>query len=113
MTNTSLSENVHPLQAIERDKFTVACRQAAELIHRPEHGDRLTKAMDLVLGGSVTLHADGTATVKSGSHTYHLEPDCTCQDSQQRSEQAPEGACVRRRYVRCMGLAVLHDFRSY
>ncbi|MCZ6873091.1 MAG: SWIM zinc finger family protein, partial [bacterium] len=43
------------------------------------------KAMDFVLGGNVTLHEDGTATVKSGSHTYHLEPQCTCQDSQNRS----------------------------
>ncbi len=79
MTNTSVSENVHPLQTIEHDRFTLACRQAAEIMFKPEHGERLTKAMDFVLGGNVTLHDDGTATVRSGSHTYHLEPDCTCQ----------------------------------
>ncbi len=59
MTNTSVSENVHPLQTIEHDKFTIACRQAAEIMFKPEHGERLTKAMDFVLGGNVTLHDDG------------------------------------------------------
>ncbi len=77
MSNTTVPTSPHPLQHIERDRFTVACRQAAEIMARPEYNGRLDKTQDFVLGGDVTLHEDGTATVKSGSHTYHLEPDCT------------------------------------
>lgn len=52
---------------------------------KPEYNGRLTKAMDLVLSGNVALHEDGTATVKSGSHTYEMLEECSCQDSQHHS----------------------------
>jgi hypothetical protein len=67
-------------------RWQQAVRRAAEALNRPEFNGRIEKAMDFVLGGSVTLHEDGTATVKSSSHTYSLAPECTCQDSQQRSK---------------------------
>jgi hypothetical protein len=54
-------------------------------MEKPEYGDRLQKAMDLVLSHKVTLHDDGTATVQSGNRTYELTPECTCEDSQRRS----------------------------
>ena len=103
MSNTIVSTSTHPLQQIEDDRFTVACRQAAEIMFRPEFNGRLDKAMDFVLDGHVALHEDGTATVKSGSHTYHLEPDCTCQDSRQRSKYCKHYLAVellRRTYER-------------
>ena len=59
MSNTIVSTPTHPLQQIERDRFTVACRQSAEIMHRPEFNGRLDKAMDFVLGGHVALHDDG------------------------------------------------------
>ena len=95
MTSTTLPETTHPLQAIDQDRFTVACRQAAELMHKPEYNGRLDKAIDLVLSGAVTLHDDDTATVKSGRHTYQLEPDCTCQDSQNRTMYCKHYLAVR------------------
>jgi hypothetical protein len=44
----------------------------------PEPG-RFRTALDL---GAVTLHADGTAAVRSGTHTYELAPDCPCKDAE-------------------------------
>ncbi len=43
MTTASLPETTNPLQHIERDRFTVACRQAAEVMHKPEYNGRLEK----------------------------------------------------------------------
>ena len=57
--------------------------------------DRLSKAMDFVLSGQVTLHEDGTATVKSGSHAYQILDECTCQDSQHRSRYCKHYLAVR------------------
>lgn len=85
MTQTSVAEIPAFLQDLDASYFQVACRQAAEIMRRPEYNGRLDKAAELVLNGAVTLHDDGTATVRSGSHTYHLEPECTCEDSQRRS----------------------------
>lgn len=85
MTVKTVSEPANPLQALERDRFQIAVVQAAATMERPEFNGRLQRAMDLVLTDSVAIHEDGTATVKSGSHTYEIAPDCTCQDSQQRS----------------------------
>ncbi len=73
-------------QALDASHFQIACRQAAATLDRPECNGRLPQAIDLVLAGAVARHDDGTATVKSGSHTYHLEPECTCQDAQHRSK---------------------------
>ena len=85
MTTHTIPETPSVVQALDADRFAVACRQAAATLETPERNGRLTNAMDLVLAEAVTLHDDGTAVVHSGSHTYHLEPDCTCQDSQHRT----------------------------
>jgi hypothetical protein len=86
MTSHSVVEKPAFLQDLETSHFQVVCRQAAAIMDRPEYGDRLTtKAMDLVLSGCVTLHEDGTATVKSGTHTYEIAPDCTCEDARRRT----------------------------
>jgi hypothetical protein len=85
MTKDIISNSLPSLQDVEHDRFMIAVRQAAETMSKPEYGDKLQKAMDLVLSGSVILHQDATATVKSGSHTYQLAPECACQDSQHRS----------------------------
>ena len=73
-------------QALDASHFQRACRQAAATLDRPEYSGRMPQAMDLVLAGAVARHDDGIATVRSGSHTYHLEPECTCQDAQHRSK---------------------------
>jgi hypothetical protein len=86
MTKEIVPNSLPSLQDIEHDRFMIAVRQAAATMDKPEYGDRLQKAMDLVLTGAVTFHQDSTATVKSGSHTYQLAPECTCQDSQHRSK---------------------------
>jgi hypothetical protein len=85
MTQPSVLESPSPLQSLHDDHFVVAVRQAAATLDRPEYNGRLTKAMDLVLGGSVTLHEDGTATVTSGAHTYDIRDTCSCEDSRRRS----------------------------
>jgi hypothetical protein len=75
-------------QPTARPSAQQAIVQAAEQIAAPPAAPvdpaRLTKAMDLVLANAVSLLPDGTARVKSGSHTYHLAPDCTCEDAQRR-----------------------------
>lgn len=52
----------------------------------PVAPERLRKALDLVLTHAVTLHADGTASVQSGTQTYTLAPDCRCGDATNRTE---------------------------
>jgi hypothetical protein len=66
-------------QAVVQAAAQVAAQPAV-----PVDSARLTKAMDLVLASAVSLLPDGTARVRSGSHTYHLTPDCTCEDAQRR-----------------------------
>jgi len=69
-----------------RQRWQQAALRATEQLSdgRPLDPVRLAKALDLVLANAVSLQPDGTATVKSGSHTYHLAPDCTCEDAQRR-----------------------------
>jgi hypothetical protein len=85
MTNQSVPATPSLVQDLQDATFQQAVVQAAATMQKPEYTGRLQKAMDFVLTGAVALHADGTATVKSGSHTYQLAPACTCQDSQTRS----------------------------
>ena len=77
-------------QPAERPSAQQAIVQAAEQVAAqptmPVDPARLTKAMDLVLVNAVRLLPDGTARVKSGSHTYHLAPDCTCEDAQRHGK---------------------------
>ncbi len=48
--------------------------------------ERLHKALALVLAHAVTLHPDGTASVQSGTQSYHLAPECPCADATHRTE---------------------------
>jgi hypothetical protein len=43
---------------------------------------RFRTTLDLARAKAVTLHEDGTATVRSGTHTYEIAPDCTCKDAE-------------------------------
>jgi len=72
MTQHSVIESTHPLQSLQDDHFVVAVRQAAAIIDRPEFNGRLQKAMALVPSGSVSMHEDGMATVKSNAHAYEI-----------------------------------------
>jgi hypothetical protein len=85
MTSPSVPATPSLVQDLQDASFQQAAVQAAATMQKPEYNGRLQKAMDFVLTHAVTLHEDGTATVKSGSHTYHLALGCTCQDSQNRS----------------------------
>jgi hypothetical protein len=85
MTQHSVVETPAFVQDLYGDTFQHAVVQAAAIMDRPEYNGRLSKAMDLVLRGNVTLHEDGTATVKSGAHTYEILDACSCEDSQRRS----------------------------
>ena len=48
--------------------------------------ERLRKALELVGANAVTLHADGSASVQSGTQTYTLAPECPCADAKHRTE---------------------------
>jgi hypothetical protein len=73
-----------------QQRLQQAVTQAAEQVFTQPavqaNPERLPKAMDLVLTGAVTLQPDGTATVKSGSHTYQINGECTCGDAQHRTK---------------------------
>jgi hypothetical protein len=74
---------------IRQQRLQQAVTQAAEQVFTQPavqaNPERLHKAMDLVLTGAVTLQPDGTATVKSGSHAYQINGECTCGDAQHRT----------------------------
>ncbi len=79
------------------EAFQLAVIRAAESMNQaPYAGERLHNAADLVLTGSVSLNGNGSATVKSGSHTYQIESEngCTCADSQQRSKYCKHAIAV-------------------
>ena len=64
MTTHTIPETPSVVQALDADRFAVACRQAAATLETPERNGRLTNAMDLVLSEAVTLHDDGTAVAE-------------------------------------------------
>jgi hypothetical protein len=55
---------------------------------------RLHKALELVLAHAVTLHADGSASVRSGKQTYTLAPHCPCPDAKNRAELCKHALAV-------------------
>jgi hypothetical protein len=68
------------------------CRYAGE-------GARLDRGLVIALNGGVTLHADGTASVRSQSDAaivYTVGRHCDCPDA----ARAPEGRC-KHRWARC------------
>jgi hypothetical protein len=81
-----------------QQRFQQAAVHAVEQLHEhadvPVPRDRLTKALDLVLTNAVSLLPDGTARVRSGSHAYHLAPDCTCEDAQRRGKGCKHALAV-------------------
>lgn len=81
-----------------QQRFQQAAVQVVEQLHEhadvPVTRDRLAKALDLVLTNAVSLLPDGTARVRSGSHTYHLAPDCTCEDAQRRGKGCKHALAV-------------------
>ncbi len=76
---------MHPERTHE-DRWRQAVVEAAAAMDTPENKGRLQSAIDLVLADSVSLSDDGIATVKSGSHTYEIAPECTCEESRRRSK---------------------------
>jgi hypothetical protein len=66
-------------------RWQQATFQVAKHMHHAQTGDRLTKALDLVLTNAVTLNADGTATVKSGGRAYRINGQCPCEDARRRT----------------------------
>lgn len=95
MTNTTLSQSPQFVQDLYGDGFQQGVILAAERMSRPEYNGRLDKAIDLALNGAVTIEGVGKATVKSGTHTYQLAPDCTCQDSQHHSKYCKHFLAVK------------------
>lgn len=67
---------------------------------------RISKALALLMSGHVTLHADGTATVRSqsGCAEYRVNGSCTCPDAQYR---ALDGKC-KHRWSKALSKAVQH-----
>src|SRR5712691_9666408 len=59
--------------------------QLCARLHVEVAPERIRKALDLVLAHAVTLHADGTAGVTSGTQTYTLSPACPCRDARHRT----------------------------
>jgi hypothetical protein len=86
MTTSTVANPPSFLQDLHDDHFRTAVAQVAATMEKPEYGDRLQKAVTLVLSHRVSLHDDGTATVQSGNRTYELTPECTCEDAQRRSK---------------------------
>jgi hypothetical protein len=64
---------------------TQVAEQLCATLGMPVAPERLRKALDLVLTHAVTLHADGTASVQSGTQTYTLNPECPCGDAKNRA----------------------------
>jgi hypothetical protein len=61
---------------------------------------RIDRGLCLALNGHVTLHQDGTASVRSGRDAevvYHVNGHCDCPDAQ----RAPEGRC-KHRWAKCL-----------
>jgi hypothetical protein len=86
MTTSTVSNPTSFLQDLHDDHFRTTVAQVAATMEKPEYGDRLQKAVTLVLSNKVTLHDDGTATVQSGNRTYELSSECQCEDAQRRSK---------------------------
>jgi len=84
----------HPVPPSKQQAVVQAAEQVAAQPAVPVDPARLTKAMDLVLANAVSLLPDGTARVRSGSHTYHLAPDCICEDAQRRGKGCKHALAV-------------------
>lgn len=57
----------------------------AEKLTQVYSGERLTKALDLVLTNAVVLNPNGTATVRAGNRAYKINGQCTCEDARRQT----------------------------
>lgn len=83
-------------------QFDTALRTLAAAARTRYAGEaaRLDRGLCLALNGHVTLHADGTASVRSGSDAevvYTVNGHCDCPDA----SRAPEGRC-KHRWAKCL-----------
>jgi hypothetical protein len=87
VTELSFDDNANStfLKPSHTKRWQQAALQVAEQMHQAQTGDRLTKALNLVLTHAVTLNADGTATVKSGERAYRINGQCPCEDARRRT----------------------------
>ena len=86
-------------QALQRD---TTLRQLAAQATTRYAGEkaRIDRGLVLALNGHVTIHADGTASVQSGTDaevTYTVNGHCDCPDA----SRAPEGRC-KHRWAKCL-----------
>ena len=86
-------------QALQRD---TTLRQLAAQATTRYAGEkaRIDRGLVLALNGHVTLHADGTASVQSGTDAevvYTVNGHCDCPDAR----RAPEGRC-KHRWAKCL-----------
>jgi hypothetical protein len=78
----------HSPTGYDRQQRRQAVMQAAKNLAIVLHaGDRLPKALHLVLANAVTINADGTAEVLSGQRIYSIPPaeGCPCEDAKRRT----------------------------
>ena len=78
------------------------------ILRYPDEASRIVAACRILLAGMVTLHADGTATVRSEKtegKTYTVNGRCACEDAQYR---AVDGRC-KHRFARTLYRRVLRD----
>ena len=96
-TTTEYTEKLR--QALQRD---TTLRQLAAQAATRYAGEkaRIDRGLVLALNGHVTVHADGTARVQSGTDAevvYTVNGHCDCPDS----SRAPEGRC-KHRWAKCL-----------
>lgn len=85
-TQDFTDDNFPPIS--DRQRRRQAVMQAAEnLPLAPHTGDRISKALNLVLANAITMNADGTTHVRSGQRIYTIPPaqGCTCEDAKRRT----------------------------
>lgn len=84
---------------IKFDEALTTLAAQARTRYAGEHA-RIDRGLVLALNGAVTLHADGTASVRSASDAeivYHVNGHCDCPDA----PRAPEGRC-KHRWAKCL-----------
>src|SRR5262245_61647227 len=95
---TTVPDITAPVNTVQ---FDAALRGLAERARTRYAGEaaRIDRGLCLALNGHVTLHDDGTASVRSGKDAeivYHVNGHCDCPDAQ----RAPEGRC-KHKWAKC------------
>ena len=94
-------------------QFDTTLRQLAAQATTRYAGEkaRIDRGLVLALNGHVTLHADGTASVQSGTDAevvYTVNGHCDCPDV----ARAPEGRC-KHRWAKCLVKRALQAAQYY